>query len=151
MKKQEARRRTRQSEQAKEPQIPGYSRDKIVALKMVTMADGVMTYPMRRTLSAAMALKRKEFLCQKQEEINKHLVEHKIDVMVDLLCEEPENVLDFPADGRPLAERSREYFSDPANYELVNDLWEGYWGAVKPSLMFPSIPEGDGSRAAGAR
>jgi hypothetical protein len=150
MKKTEARRRKQQSEQAKQPQIPGYSRDKVIGLKMVTQADGVMTYPLRRTLSATMALKRKEFLCQKQEEINKNLVEHKIDVLVDLLCEEPENVADFPTDARPLQERSRDYFSDPSNYELVSDLWEGYWGAVKPSLMFPALIQSNGAGATGA-
>jgi hypothetical protein len=130
-------------EQQEQPaRQPGYSRNKTIELEIVTFADGSMVFPLRRTMSTMMATKRREFLGQKQDEIDKKVDEHKLDCLCDLMVGEPENVEDFPVDERPLAARTREYFGDAANRELLDDVWKGYWQVVKPAATFPKSTQG---------
>jgi hypothetical protein len=129
----------------------GYRRDRKFELHIVTLADGEMTFTLRRGMSSVMATKRREYLGLNEAEQGKKYGEHALDAVCDLIVADPQGVDDWPVDQRPLPARTREFFSDPANHDLMTNVYGGYLMATKPSGMFHKSIQGDGEGDAGAQ
>jgi hypothetical protein len=129
----------------------GYRKDKRFELHIVTLADGEMVFTLRRGMSSVMATKRREYLGLNEAEQGKKYAEHALDAVCDLIAEDPHGVEDWPVDCRPIAARTREFFSDPANHDLMTNVYGGYLMATKPSGMFHKGIPGDGAGDAGTQ
>lgn len=120
----------------------GYARDNVVRLAMVSNADGTMFFFLRRTLTTAMALKRREHLAKPEKEQAAERLSSYVDMLADLMVQEPEGVKDFPADSRPLPARVRDFFADASNDPLLENVVKGWWTGTQPVATFLSPVQG---------
>jgi len=116
----------------------GYARDNTVKLTMVSSADGVMEFVLRRTPTTAMALRRREHLGKPEKERAAGEMAYYVDLLSDLIVEVPTGVKDFPADSRPLQARVRDFFSDASNDNLLENVAKGWWAGTQPAATFLS-------------
>jgi hypothetical protein len=134
---------TKEPDEKQDENAPdGYARDNTVKLTMVSNADGVMSFFLRRTPTTAMALKRREHLGKPEKEQAAERMSHYVDLVADLTVEAPVGVKDFPADSRPLLARVRDFFADASNDALLKSVVEGWWTGTQPVATFLSSVSG---------
>lgn len=111
-------------------------KERVLRLVIESPADGQIVFPVRRLLSTTFAAKRREFLGKKQDERVKLVSAHILDNICDIIAADPDGIPEFPRDSRPLVARTRDFFSDESYYELMETVYNVYWGAVAPSATF---------------